>query len=257
MVNENYSTIGKQSLTLAQRLAKAKRATLPFRLTSMTDDDGEPIEARVTRPPLTLLMQQGKIPHAYRDVVSEQIKKFGLKGIQDADSDTTDQMLDDIAKQYGVDMVTMMPDLVDATCIAGFVSPRLVLRQEDEDLERDVMCIDRIPVEDREAYYDWCNKAMEADVDAVKSPDGQQPPPDASGNAPDGEGVRVPADRDLEHVGSVSRSDPPRSEYRGEYPRPLVYRQDAGNQEAREGTRPGVQAGSPAWHGATAAQDDR
>jgi hypothetical protein len=243
MDQTDYKSNGKQSLTLAQLMAQAERATLPFRVAGLGDGK---FEARVTRPSLTLMMQQHKIPHTYRDVVSEQIKKFGTKGMQDVDDATTENMLDEIAKKHGVDIITMMPDLIDATCIAGWVKPRLVLTPAEEDLEADVLCIERIPVEDREAFYEWCNQTTEADEVAVKSPAGNEPTPLTPRNAPDGEGVRMPADRHLDDMGPVSRGDTSRSEYRSEYVGDLVHEQDARNQEAGEEERSRVEPGSPA-----------
>jgi hypothetical protein len=244
----------QKTQTLAELMANAERVTLPFRVAGLGDGT---FEARVTRPSIAHLLQQNKIPHTYRDVVTEQIKRFGLKGMGQQDVAASDQMLEDIAKKHGVDIVTMMPDLVNATCIAGWVKPRLVMDEHDEDLSRDIMWIQRVPEDDREAFYDWCNKQTEAEAEAVKSDARPEPTPIAARDAHDGEGVRVPADRNVDYMGPVSRRDTVRPGQRGEYTGGMVHEQDAGNQEAGQEVGSGVGPGSFARHQDRTGQDNR
>lgn len=252
--NSYASDKADRTQTLAELMANAERVTLPFRVAGLGDGK---FEARVTRPSIAHLLQQNKIPHTYRDVVTEQIKRFGLKGMGAQDPAASDAMLEDIAKKHGVDLVTMMPDLINATCIAGWVTPRLVLDEASEDLKKNVMWIGRIPEDDREAFYDWCNKTTEAEAEAVKSDPRQKPTPLTPRDAHDGEGVRVSPDRDVDYLGPVSRGDAVRPRPRGEYARNLVHEQDAGDEEAGQEVGSGVGPGSFARHQDRPGQDDR
>ncbi len=136
------------------------------------------------RPGLPYLMSMGLVPHHIRDLVNDLIR----------DRQGGELKLDAYVEKYGIEVVEKFMDLVDATCIAGFVNPRLVLKPEDVEDPETQLSVKEIHPEDRSAFFHWAQQEVAAEAAIVKSDPRAESPSDAVDDGPEGEPVRLHPD---------------------------------------------------------------
>lgn len=174
---------------LKRQIQNAERATVPFRLVHTGDGS---IVVDVQRPSFTYLVSMGIVPQAFRTIVDNQIRRFGRSAAAKGNFSISDAEAEKMLQDHGLDMLTFMDDLRDATVIAGFVNPPITKdRAIADDPNSEYVWLETIDVRDRDAFYAWCNAQTEAEAEAVKSDDGFESAVVPVGAAPDGEGVRL------------------------------------------------------------------
>lgn len=187
---------------LKQQILNAELATVPF---TLVNTGGVVVE--VQRPSLAYLMSTGAIPSTFRKIVDSHVRKFGKETVSTGRLNMSDDEVNGIFAEHGIDLVTFMEDVYESTVIAGFIVPPVTKDREYAATHDEYVWIGDIHPLDREAFYLWCNATSEAEADAVKSDSGRESDHVSLGLVPDGEVVREDAVNDESGVVLGSRSD--------------------------------------------------
>ena len=124
--------------------------TFEFKIPEVLDDDGNPFVAMVRRPSILELLRNQATPVHIREDVNRLLKEQS-KG-EDAVQDTVDK---DPAGALG-----FLLRVVDHLVIDGFVEPRVVATEEEEESDPGAVALVRIPQEARMRYYQMTQTEM-------------------------------------------------------------------------------------------------
>lgn len=145
-----------QHLSLAER-ARKRPMVHDFPIPELDDEDGAFV-ARVRRPSIITLMKSGSIPLGVRKIIDNVVLKEG--------KNTTDfqQMVDE---DVSGSLATIF-ELVDFLCLTGFVEPKLVGSEEEENSDPvNCMWVDRLPESARMRYYNLVMTDQNAMADGI------------------------------------------------------------------------------------------
>jgi hypothetical protein len=214
-------TAGSPRANKAQAIRNARRKHEIFVLRYTAE---EPIEVEVRTPDIASLIGLGLVPVSARELVNQLIRQADIKSEAEASKAASK-----LVEQSPMGAIEAYTDLVNATVIAGFVNPKVVLHLKDV-VDDDTVWIDDIDYRDRTAYFEWINVGRGQEADAVKSGAGGPAGPDPVATPPPSEELPRARESGGHPVYSVSS---PTIHY--DTNRPLVYYNAEGHPVTQSG----------------------